>query len=59
MWYILQVTFTRHPPGHLLKKYPQLTTKSGFDLLFKLLTYDPKKRITAKEALEHSYFKVN
>ncbi|CBF86960.1 hypothetical protein AN2489.2 [Aspergillus nidulans FGSC A4] len=29
----------------------------GFDLLSRLLDYDPTSRITAKEALEHPYFK--
>lgn len=29
----------------------------GFDLLSRLLEYDPTRRITAKEALEHPYFK--
>lgn len=29
----------------------------GFDLLSRLLEYDPTKRITAQEALEHPYFK--
>jgi len=28
----------------------------GFDLLAKLLEYDPEKRLTAKEALQHPYF---
>lgn len=30
----------------------------GFDLLSRLLEYDPTKRITAQEALEHPYFKT-
>jgi cyclin-dependent kinase 8/11 len=30
---------------------------NGFDLLSRLLEYDPIKRITAQEALEHPYFK--
>ena len=28
----------------------------GFDLLAKLLEYDPEKRLTAKDALQHPYF---
>jgi cell division cycle 2-like protein len=30
---------------------------NGFDLLSKLLTLDPRKRITAEEALNHPYFR--
>lgn len=32
-------------------------SKNGMDLLTRLLEYDPEKRITAAEALEHPYFK--
>jgi len=31
-------------------------SESGFDLLTRLLTFDPKKRITAKAAREHKWF---
>lgn len=34
---------------------PQLCAE-GIDLLQKMLVYDPAKRITAKQALQHSYF---
>ena len=30
---------------------------NGFDLLAKLLTLDPRKRITAEDALNHPYFR--
>lgn len=34
-----------------------MLTASGLDLLTKLLTYDPEKRITADDALSHDWFK--
>ncbi|KAK6147363.1 hypothetical protein DH2020_018275 [Rehmannia glutinosa] len=34
-----------------------LLTERGFDLLDKLLAHDPHKRITAREALDHDWFK--
>jgi len=36
-------------------KFPN-ATPATIDLLNRFLTYDPVKRITVKEALEHSYF---
>lgn len=32
-------------------------SKMGLDLLNQMLEYDPKRRITADEALKHPYFK--
>lgn len=31
----------------------------GIDLLAKMFAYNPSKRISAKEALQHSYFKTD
>ncbi|XP_050879274.1 cyclin-dependent kinase G-2 isoform X3 [Lathyrus oleraceus] len=48
----------------LRKKFPATSftgspvlSDSGFDLLNKLLTYDPEKRITAEDALNHEWFR--
>ncbi|KAF8783353.1 Cyclin-dependent kinase 16 like protein [Argiope bruennichi] len=49
--------------SHEQKRYHDLPQKlcrldvDGQDLFFKLLTYDPKKRLGALEAMKHSYFK--
>ncbi|KAD2806076.1 hypothetical protein E3N88_39453 [Mikania micrantha] len=55
--------FVKQPYNCLRKKFPVATftgspalTELGFDLLNKFLTYDPEKRITAKEALNHGWF---
>ncbi|CAO1633754.1 unnamed protein product [Sympodiomycopsis kandeliae] len=47
-----------HQPYSLLrKKFPSIPNSSSLlDLLHKLLTYDPSNRITAKEALLHTWF---
>ncbi|KAJ8747965.1 hypothetical protein K2173_007852 [Erythroxylum novogranatense] len=55
--------FVRQPYNMLRKKFPATSftgspalSDSGFDLLNGLLTYDPKKRITAEAALNHPWF---
>ncbi|KAI3981676.1 hypothetical protein MKX01_020619 [Papaver californicum] len=52
----VKVNFVKHPYNLLLKKFPA-TSFTGFDLLNKLLTYDPEKRITAEDALNHQWFR--
>lgn len=42
-----------------MEKNRQKTDCEAFYLLQKLLTIDPLKRITAQEAMEHPFFKVN
>eukprot|EP01094_Clydonella_sp_ATCC50884_P017496 TRINITY_DN3061_c0_g1_i1.p1 TRINITY_DN3061_c0_g1~~TRINITY_DN3061_c0_g1_i1.p1 ORF type:complete len:210 (-),score=26.45 TRINITY_DN3061_c0_g1_i1:261-890(-) len=43
--------------NNLQRHISQYTTGSAFDLLSRLLIYDPHRRITASEALDHQYFK--
>ncbi|GIY55322.1 hypothetical protein CDAR_65731 [Caerostris darwini] len=58
-----RANYLTEKPRHLdgeQKKFPQRICRldcDGQDLFFKLLTYDPKKRISALEATKHRYFK--
>lgn len=59
--------FARHkyanvPPARynlqaIFTKYGVDLSDSGYDLLLKCFTYDPKRRITASEALRHEFFR--
>ncbi|KAK7822757.1 cell division control protein 2 like protein a [Quercus suber] len=48
--------FPKWPPKDLAAVVPSLDS-AGIDLLTKMLCYDPSRRITARSALEHEYFK--
>eukprot|EP00980_Cylindrotheca_fusiformis_P010861 scaffold2462_cov127-Cylindrotheca_fusiformis.AAC.18 len=50
----LPVKFPVNTPPHFKQSF---LDGNGYDLLSKLLTLDPKKRITAQQALDHKYFK--
>ncbi|CAA2999198.1 cyclin-dependent kinase G-2-like isoform X1 [Olea europaea subsp. europaea] len=57
-------TGINHQYNPLRRKFPSTSfigspvlSEAGFDLLTKLLTYDPEKRITAKAALNHEWFR--
>ncbi|KAJ3256262.1 hypothetical protein HK103_005625 [Boothiomyces macroporosus] len=50
------VNFANQPNNNLTSKFAYLSPL-GLDLLNKFLTYDPQKRITASEAMEHPFFK--
>nr|CAB3497264.1 unnamed protein product [Digitaria exilis] len=48
--------FPKWPAQDLATVVPNLEP-AGLDLLSKMLRYEPSKRITARQALEHEYFK--
>ncbi|XWS69202.1 hypothetical protein CRYUN_Cryun04dG0159300 [Craigia yunnanensis] len=60
----VKVNFVKHQYNLLRKKFPATSftgtpvlSDAGFDLLNKLLTFDPEKRITAEAALNHEWFR--
>lgn len=59
----VRVNFVKHQYNQLRSKFPATSFRgspvlsdAGFDLLNRLLTYDPEKRITAEDALSHPWF---
>ncbi|KAF6148953.1 hypothetical protein GIB67_026698 [Kingdonia uniflora] len=59
-----KVKFVKHHCDQLRKKFratsfigSPIISEVGYDLLRKLLNYDPEKRITAKDALNHEWFR--
>ncbi|XP_020107019.1 cyclin-dependent kinase G-2 [Ananas comosus] len=60
----VKANFVKQPYNRLREKFPPTSfsgrpslSEAGFDLLNKLLTYDPEKRITAEAALKHDWFR--
>ncbi|XP_042025140.1 cyclin-dependent kinase G-2-like isoform X1 [Salvia splendens] len=60
----VKVNFVKHQYNLLRRKFPATSftgspvlSDTGFDLLNRLLTYDPDKRISAEEALNHEWFR--
>lgn len=55
--------FVKQPYNKLREKFPAASfsgkptlSEAGFDLLNRLLTYDPNKRISSEDALNHEWF---
>nr|GEX18329.1 cyclin-dependent kinase G-2 isoform X1 [Tanacetum cinerariifolium] len=60
----VKLNFVKHQYNLLRRKFPATSftgspvlSDAGFDLLNRLLTYNPEKRITAQEALNHEWFR--
>jgi len=51
-----KMTFADYPVNKLKTRFGHLTDK-GIDLMNRFLTFNPAKRITAEDALDHSFFK--
>lgn len=51
---VKSTNFMIYPTNTLRKRFPlTMLTNSGYDLLTKLLEYNPAKRVSAEEALKH------
>ncbi|ELU09047.1 hypothetical protein CAPTEDRAFT_176582 [Capitella teleta] len=49
-------SFTEYPYNQLRKRFGSSLSDTGFDLLNRFLTYNPTRRITAEESMQHAYF---
>ncbi|KAK8617068.1 hypothetical protein V6N13_117036 [Hibiscus sabdariffa] len=59
-----KANYSKQPYNLLRRKFPvasftgsPVLSDAGFDLLNRLLTYDPEKRVTVDDALNHSWFR--
>ncbi|XP_044260235.1 cyclin-dependent kinase 11B-like isoform X2 [Tribolium madens] len=52
---VQKMKFSDYPVSNLRTKFSMLTDL-GLNLLTKFLTFDPAQRVTAEEALQHTYF---
>ena len=55
-WVSGEFKFKQYKKPDTLQDFFPYATPLAIDLLSKLMNMDPKKRITAKEALDHPFF---
>ncbi|XP_032686302.1 cyclin-dependent kinase 11B isoform X2 [Odontomachus brunneus] len=48
--------FAHYPVNNLRQRFSLSLSELGIELLNKFLTYDPRQRVTAEDALNHEYF---
>jgi cell division cycle 2-like protein len=60
---VRKIKFPHQPYNNLRKKFPKISPNGGvtlsdcgFDLMNKLLAYDPSRRMTCEDALNHAFF---
>lgn len=54
---VQKIKFAEYPVSNVREKFGRRTSDLGIQLLQGLLTYDPKQRLTAEQALRSNYFK--
>nr|XP_042125209.1 cyclin-dependent kinase 11B-like [Peromyscus maniculatus bairdii] len=54
---VKKMTFSKYPYNNLRKRFGALLSDQGFELMNKLLTYYPARRINAEDGLKHEYFR--
>jgi cell division cycle 2-like protein len=54
---VKKIVFTEYPYNNLRKRFGALLSETGFELLNRFLAYNPSRRITAADALNHDFFK--
>ncbi|KAI9555976.1 cell division cycle-2 like protein [Daphnia sinensis] len=52
---VKKASFGNNPVSNLRRRFSSRLSELGVDLMQKFLTYDPAKRISAEEALNHTY----
>ncbi|KAL6266441.1 hypothetical protein P5V15_003291 [Pogonomyrmex californicus] len=53
---VQKIPFAHYPVNNLRQRFSLSLSELGIELLNKFLTYDPRQRVTAEDALSHGYF---